>query len=160
MVRKKREGWDGRLIYLFLLSLINKQSFYFFLSYLFFVTRLTKFLSFLSWLTGTKKSLFLSNLENLENKFFRMLDRSVYRRNTLIGFFFFPTIFLKTKKTGPKDGQYPGVNHNHRRTMTADTAAVPAKTSRRPPPPQKSALARKLPWNDKAGRFSPLKAIT
>jgi methionine sulfoxide reductase heme-binding subunit len=44
--------------------------------------------------------------------------------------------------------------------MTAEAAALPAKPARKPPLAQKSPLARKLPWNDKAGRFSPLKAIT
>ena len=42
---------------------------------------------------------------------------------------------------------------------TAPGRAVPARPARAPVA-QKSALARKLPWNDKAGRFSPLKAIT
>ena len=43
--------------------------------------------------------------------------------------------------------------------MPATSATVAAgKAAPRPAP--KSALARKLPWNDKAGRFSPLKAIT
>src|SRR4051794_5981701 len=44
--------------------------------------------------------------------------------------------------------------------MTAEAAALPAKPARKPPPVQRSPLARKLPWNDKAGRFSPLKAMT
>jgi sulfoxide reductase heme-binding subunit YedZ len=46
----------------------------------------------------------------------------------------------------------------------ADTAApapaLPARPARRPPPAHASRLARKLPWNDKAGRFSPMKAVT
>jgi sulfoxide reductase heme-binding subunit YedZ len=49
----------------------------------------------------------------------------------------------------------------------ADTTApapAPAPGLRARPPrsaaPSASPLARKLPWNDKAGRFSPLKAIT
>jgi sulfoxide reductase heme-binding subunit YedZ len=40
---------------------------------------------------------------------------------------------------------------------TAAAAAVTAAPSRRPA--VKGALARKLPWNDKAGRFSPFKAM-
>src|SRR2546430_3600505 len=42
---------------------------------------------------------------------------------------------------------------------TAPGRALPARPARAPVA-QKSALARKLPWNDKAGRFSPLKAMT
>jgi sulfoxide reductase heme-binding subunit YedZ len=45
------------------------------------------------------------------------------------------------------------------RTM-AETAQAPAKPVRKPVPQPKSPLQRKLPWNDKAGRFAPLKAIT
>jgi sulfoxide reductase heme-binding subunit YedZ len=45
--------------------------------------------------------------------------------------------------------------------MAADSATVAAKpVVRKAPPAPKSALARKAPWNDKTGRFAPLKAIT
>ena len=40
---------------------------------------------------------------------------------------------------------------------TATVAEAKGKPAARPQP--KSALSRKLPWNDKAGRFSPLKAL-
>jgi len=50
-----------------------------------------------------------------------------------------------------------GVNHNH-----GDPDGPPPQPFRQRPAggtaPQKSALARKLPWNDKAGRFSRSKA--
>jgi sulfoxide reductase heme-binding subunit YedZ len=42
----------------------------------------------------------------------------------------------------------------------APAPAMPVKPVRKPPRPPASALARKLPWNDKAGRLSPLKAVT
>jgi sulfoxide reductase heme-binding subunit YedZ len=43
---------------------------------------------------------------------------------------------------------------------TVASTAAAAKPARKSPPAAKSSLARKLPWNDKAGRFSPLKATT
>jgi sulfoxide reductase heme-binding subunit YedZ len=43
---------------------------------------------------------------------------------------------------------------------TAPASSTSAKPVRKAPPPPRSTLARKLPWNDKTGRLSPLKAIT
>jgi sulfoxide reductase heme-binding subunit YedZ len=42
----------------------------------------------------------------------------------------------------------------------ADTVAAAAKPARKAPPAPPTTLQRKLPWNDKAGRFAPLKAAT
>jgi sulfoxide reductase heme-binding subunit YedZ len=55
------------------------------------------------------------------------------------------------------DGQYRAMAIG---ADMVDRASIVAKPARKAAPAPKSALQRKLPWNDKAGRFAPLKAVT